>query len=331
MALYLTESDVRNLLTMPLAVELVETSFHRLATGAATNHSRQRLHVPGKTILNYMAASDAESGYLGLKIYSISKGTARFLVPLFGTASGDLVALIEADYLGQMRTGAASGVATKHMAREDARTAAIIGTGSQARTQLEAIACVRNLERVRAHSRDAQRRERFAKDMSERIGVAVTAVASAEEAVRGADVITTATTAVHPVVEGRWITPGAHINAIGINVTHKREIDAETVLRAEIVAADSPEQSRRESGDLINAYGEDEAKWANVRELSQIVTGRIPGRTSRDQITLFKSNGIAIEDVITAGRIYEMARQQGIGKEIPVWADEARSAEGRGV
>lgn len=331
MSLYLTESDVRNILTMPLAIELVETSFLRLAAGTATNHSRQRLLVPGKTILNYMAASDAEGGYLGLKIYSIAKGTARFIVPLFRAESGDLAALIEADYLGQMRTGAASGVATKFMAREDVRTAAIIGTGSQARTQLEAIACVRKLERVRAYSRDAQRRERFATEMSERIGVPVTAVASAEEAVRDAEIIVTATTATHPVVEGRWIAPGAHINAMGINVAHKIEIDAETVLRAEIVAADSPEQSRRESGDLINAYGDDEMKWANVRDLSQIVAGKIPGRTNQHQITLFKSNGIAIEDVLTAGRIYEMAHRRGMGKEIPVWASEARSAEGRDV
>ncbi|HVB86037.1 MAG TPA: ornithine cyclodeaminase family protein [Candidatus Dormibacteraeota bacterium] len=331
MSLYLTESDVRSILTMPLAIELVEASFRRLAAGSATNHSRQRLHVPGKAILNYMAASDAEGGYLGLKIYSIAKGTARFIVPLFSADSGDLVALIEADYLGQMRTGAASGVATKFMAREDARTAAIIGTGSQARTQLEAIACVRTLHGVRAYSRDPRSRERFAKEMSERIGVPVTAAASAEEAVRGADIIATATTAAHPVVEGRWIAAGAHINAIGINVAHKREVDAETVLRAEVVAADSPEQSRRESGDLINAYGEAESKWADVRELSQIVAEKVPGRTSRDQITLFKSNGIAIEDVVTAGRVYEMARQRKMGKEIPVWAGEARSTGGRGV
>ncbi len=331
MALYLTESDVRSILTMPLAIELVEVSFRRLAAGSAENHSRQRLHVPGKTILNYMAAADAEGGYLGLKIYSIAKGTARFIVPLFSAESGDLAALIEADYLGQVRTGAASGVATKFLAREDARTAAIIGTGSQARTQLEAIACVRKLGRVRAFSRDPQKRDRFAKEMSGRIGLPVTAVATAEEAVSGADIIATATTAAHPVVEGRWIAPGTHINAIGINVAHKSEIDPETVRRAEIVAADSPQQSRRESGDLINAYGEDASKWANVRELSEIVSGKIPGRTNRDQITLFKSNGIAIEDVVTAGRIYEMARQRGIGNEMPVWASEARSTEGRGV
>jgi alanine dehydrogenase len=331
MALYLTEADVRRILTMPMAIDLVETSFRRLAAGSATNHSRQRLNVPGKAILNYMAAADSEGGYLGLKIYSIARGAARFVIPLISAETGDMAALIEADYLGQMRTGAASGVATKFLARADARTAAIIGTGSQARTQLEAITCVLQLQRVRAYSRDAQRRERFAREMSARIGVTVEPVATAEEAVRDADIIATATTAAHPVVEGRWIERGAHINAIGINVAHKREIDAEGVNRADVIAADSPEQSRRESGDLINAFGEDASKWASVRELAQIVAGNTAGRTSPDQITLFKSNGIAIEDVVTAGRVYEIAREREIGKEVQIWRDEARAAEGRSV
>lgn len=331
MALYLAESDVRQLLTMPMAIELVETSFRRLAAGSATNHSRQRLHVPGKAILNYMAASDVEGGFIGLKIYSISQGVARFIIPLISAETGEMAALIEADYLGQLRTGAASGVATKFMARPDAHTAAIIGTGSQARTQLEAIACVRKLQAVRAYSRDAGRRERFAKEMSARIRMEVQAVTSAEEAVRGADLICTATTAATPVVEGRWLARGAHINAIGINVAQKREIDAEAVNRADLIAADSPEQSRRESGDLIGAFGDDAGKWARVRDLAQIVAGKIPGRTDPNQITLFKSNGIAIEDVVAAGWVYETARQRRIGREVPVWRDEVRAADGRGV
>jgi alanine dehydrogenase len=331
MALYLTESDVRQLLTMPLAIDLVETSFRRLASDSATNHSRQRLQVPGKTILNYMAAADSEGGYLGLKIYSIAKGSARFIVPLISAETGDMAALIEADYLGQVRTGAASGVATKFLAREDAHSAAIIGTGSQARTQLEAIACVRKLKRVRAYSRDPQRRDRFAKEMSGRIGIAVETTSTAEEAVRGADIICTATTSATPVVEGRWIGSGAHINAIGINVPQKQEIDAEAVRRAGLVAADSPTQSRHESGDLIYAYGDDASRWAKVRELAQIVAGKVPGRTTPEEITLFKSNGIAIEDVVASAYVYELARERGIGREVPIWRDEARAAEGRGV
>jgi alanine dehydrogenase len=323
MPLLLTEADVRAILTMPLALELVETSFGRLGAGAAVSHSRRRLHIPGKTILNYMAASDATGGYLGLKIYSIARGAARFVVPLFRAATGEFVALIEADYLGQMRTGAASGVATRVMAPEDAHTACIIGTGLQARTQIEAVSQARKLERIRAFGRDAQRRERFAKDMTERLGVPVTAAASAEEAVRGADIVVTSTSSKTPVIEGRWIAPGTHINAIGANFAEKREIDTEAVRRCDVIAADSVEQAKVEAGDLIQGFAGEEWRWTTVREFADVVVGKVPGRTSRDQVTLFKSNGIAIEDIVVAGRIYEMARERGMGREIPMWQDRA--------
>jgi alanine dehydrogenase len=323
MPLLLTEADVRAILTMPLALEAVETSFRRLGDGAAVSHSRRRLNVPGKTILNYMAAADTAGGYLGLKIYSIARGAARFVVPLFRAETGELVALIEADYLGQMRTGAASGVAARVLAREDARTAAIIGTGLQARTQLEAVALARKLERIRAFGRNAERREKFAKVMTERLGVPVTPASSAEEAVRGADIVITSTTSKTPVLEGRWIEPGMHISAIGANFAEKREIDTEAVQRCDVIAADSVEQSNIESGDLIQAFAGEESRWASVREFADIVAGKAPGRTSRDQVTLFKSNGIAIEDVVVAGRIYELAQQRGIGRDIPMWQGEA--------
>lgn len=322
MPLLLTEADVRAILTMPLALEAVETSFRRLGDGAAVSHPRRRLLIPGKAILNYMAASDAAGGYLGLKIYSIARGVARFVVPLFRAETGEMVALIEADYLGQMRTGAASGVAAKVMAREDARTVAIIGTGLQARTQVEAVAHARKFDLIRAFGRDAQKREKFAKEMTERLGVPVKPASSAEEAVRGADIVITSTTSKTPVVEGRWIEPGMHISAIGSNFAEKREIDTQAVQRCDVIAADSVEQSKIESGDLIQAFAGDESRWASVREFADIVTGKAPGRTNRDQVTLFKSNGIAIEDVVVAGKIYELARERGVGREIPMWQGE---------
>lgn len=322
MPLLLTEADVRAILTMPLALEAVETSFRRLGDGAAVSHPRRRLLIPGKAILNYMAASDAAGGYLGLKIYSIARGVARFVVPLFRAETGEMVALIEADYLGQMRTGAASGVAAKVMAREDARTVAIIGTGLQARTQVEAVAHARKFDLIRAFGRDTQKREKFAKEMTERLGVPVKPASSAEEAVRGADIVITSTTSKTPVVEGRWIEPGMHISAIGSNFAEKREIDTQAVQRCDVIAADSVEQSKIESGDLIQAFAGDESRWASVREFADIVTGKAPGRTNRDQVTLFKSNGIAIEDVVVAGKIYELARERGVGREIPMWQGE---------
>jgi alanine dehydrogenase len=330
MALLLTEAHVRAILTMPLALKCVEDSFRRLSDGTAIVHPRQRLHIPGQSYLHYMAAADSTTGYMGLKTYTSSREGLRFLVPLFSGKSGDLLALIEADYLGQMRTGAATGVATHWMAREDARTVAMIGTGSQARTQLEAIAQVRKIESVRAYGRDAARREKFASEMSERFGVPVTAVASAEEALRGATIVVTSTTATQPVVEGRWLEPGMHINAIGANFPQKRELDDAAVARCDLVAVDSLEQSKHEAGDLIQAFGEDAPRWAGIHELSEIAGGKIRGRTSASQITLFKSNGLAIEDIVVAGRVYELAKERGMGNEIPLW-NTARVGEGRGV
>ena len=240
------------------------------------------------------------------------------MIPLFRTETAELAALIEADYFGQVRTGAATGVATRYMARENARTVGIIGTGKQAKTQLEAVANVRKLESIRAFGRDAARRERFAAEMSERLRLPVHPVQSAEEAVRGVDILVTMTSSMKPVFDGHWLQPGMHINATGSNFAQKAELDAEAVRRCDFIAADSVEQSRMEAGDLIQAFGDDTAQWGRVRELADVVSGKIHGRTSADEITLFKSNGIASEDVTVAGRLYELARESGVGREVPM-------------
>ena len=331
MPLLLTEAEVKSILTMPMALEAVENSFRRLSDGSALLHSRQRLHVPGKSYMHYMAAADTTTGYMGLKIYTSAREGLRFLVTLFQAETGDLVALIEANYLGQMRTGAASGVATRVLARSDARTIGIIGTGLQARTQLEAVTLVRKTESVRAFGRDQARREQFAAEMSERLKIPVTAVASAEEAVRGADIVITSTTSTNPVLEGRWLKPGMHINAIGANFPNKRELDDEAVRRSHVIAADSRAQSKIEAGDLMRFFGDDDSRWSFVQELAEIVAGKVPGRTSDEQITLFRSNGIAIEDIVTAGRVYELARERGLGKQVAMWGEEVRASGGRGL
>jgi alanine dehydrogenase len=319
MPLLLTEADVKAILTMPLAMELVEESFRRLADGTGVSHPRRRLKLAEKGLMHYMAAADSQGGYVGLKIYTVSPSGLRFLVPLFSGHTGELLALIEANYLGQMRTGAATGVATKILARQDVRIAAMIGSGFQAQTQLEAMALARKLELVRVYSRDAERRESFAKEMTAKIGVRVAAVASAEEAVRGADIVTTITSSPRPVLMGKWLERGAHINAAGVNFAEKAEIDAEAVGRADLIAADSVEQSKIEAGDLIQAFGADLQRWNAVRELSDIVSGKVAGRTSPEQITLFKSNGIAIEDIVVGGRVYELARERGMGRDVPMF------------
>jgi ornithine cyclodeaminase/alanine dehydrogenase-like protein (mu-crystallin family) len=319
MALLLKEEDVRALLIMPLALEAVEQSFQRLAEGSAVVHPRQRIHFSDSAFLHYMAAGDNAGGYLGLKIYTSVRGALRFVVPLFRARTGELVALIEADFLGQMRTGAASGVATKFMARANAKSVGIIGTGVQARAQLEAMARVRPVERVRAFGRNPEKRAQFCAEMTERLHLPVEAAASAEEAVRGADIVITATTALRPVVCGEWLAPGVHINAIGANFPQKRELDDAAVASADIIAVDSREQSMAEAGDLIQAFAGAQAMWNQVRELTDIVAGRARGRETDSQITLFKSNGIAIWDVAVAARVFELAEQQQRGTRIALW------------
>jgi len=319
MTLLLTESDVRSLLTMPIALEIVEESLRQQGNGELILHPRRRVKLPDNALLHYMAAADTVRGYIGMKLYTVVRGAARFVVPLFRSTTGEMAALIEADALGQLRTGAASGVATKYLANTNARTACIIGTGYQARTQLEAIAGVRRLDRVRAFGRDPGRREKFCREMTERIGVAVEPMNSGEEAVRGADIIVTATSATKIVLEGAWLAPGMHINAMGANWPQKRELDAAAVSRANKIVVDSIEQSKMEAGDLIQAFGEDQSRWNAVQELSQIVAGKAPGRSNADQITLFKSNGIATWDLAAAVRVYEMAVARGMGKTIPLW------------
>lgn len=328
MTLHISESEVRALLTMPAAIEAVEEISRRQATGEALIHARRRIELPGGGFFHYMAAADFTAGFLAAKLYTFVRGNLGFLVSLYRMDTGELAALIEADVMGQLRTGAASGVATKYLARQNARTAAIIGTGGQARTQLEAVAVVRKLESARAFGRDAQRREKFCREMSERLGIPVHAAASAAEAVRGADIICTATTASRAVVSGTDLAPGMHVNAVGANHANKRELDAEAVGHASVTVVDSLEQSKQEAGDLILAFAGDESRWSAVQELNQIVAGKGRGRSSDSEITLFKSNGIAAWDTAVAVRVFRMAKEKGIGRELPLWSEKREAAAG---
>ena len=325
MTLLLTEADVRSLLSMPIALEVIEESLRQQGNGELVLNPRRRIKLPDNALLHYMAAADPIRGYIGMKIYTVARGVARFVVPLFRSTTGEMAALIEADALGQIRTGAASGVATKYLANKSARTAGIIGTGYQARTQLEAVAAARRLERVRAFGRDPERRGQFCREMSARIGVPVEAANSCEGAVRGAEIVITATSATKVVLEGVWLVPGMHINAMGANWPQKRELDTAAVGRADKIVVDSVEQAKMEAGDLIQAFGEDQSRWSTVQELSQIVAGKESGRTAAGQITLFKSNGIATWDLAAAVRVYELAVARGMGQSVPIWQPEKQA------
>ena len=320
MTLLLREQDITELLDIETAIAAVEEVLRDQAEGYATNRPRYRVAMPASQ-LHVMAAGDKRLGVTGLKAYTASRKGARFLVLLYDSENGDLLAMIEGDRLGQMRTGAASGVATKYMARADADTIGIYGTGWQAESQLMAVCAVRKIKSIKAYGRNAERREAFARKMTELLRVEVSPIEVAEEAARGQSIVITATSAREPVLKGEWIEPGTHLNVVGSNFLSKAEVDVETIRRASIVAVDSIEQSRVEAGDLMPAIERGVISWESVTELGRIVAGRDIGRASEEDVTLFKSNGIALEDISTALRVYNLARERGIGKNVDLWRE----------
>jgi alanine dehydrogenase len=320
--LHINESEVEKVFTMPLAIEAVEKISKRQAAGEVLVHARRRFELPEGAFFHNMAAADIAGQFVATKQYTYVGGKLRFLVCLWSSGNGELLALIEADKLGQMRTGAASGVATKFLARKDATTAGIVGTGRQARTQLEAIAAVRRLVSVKVYGRDVGRREKFASEMSALLGIAVRGVATAVDATSDVAILCTATTASQPVVSGDSISPGTHINAIGANHMKKRELDAAAVAKCSRIYVDSIEQSRQEAGDLVLGFVGHEQRWDTVRELSSLMAGICPGRTEESQITLFKSNGIAAWDLAGAVCVYRLAQEQRLGRQVPLWQSQ---------
>src|SRR5712692_7308291 len=305
--LHITESDVRRLLPMEKAIELVESGFLHLASGEAQNHPRRRVQCGASATLHYMAAVDLAFGYLGAKIYSTHPQTGAYFTVLLYAADGRPLASIEANALGQIRTGAASGVATRLLARPEAAVVGVIGSGFQAETQLEALALVRRVREIRVFSRSAENRNRFASEMGRRLGVPVAAAETAEEAIHGCDIAVTATSARDPVLMGDWLAPGCHVNAVGSNHARRRELDAAAVGRASLIVADSVEQARMESGDLIAAFEQGAGNWDQVVELADVLSGKHPGRRAATDVTLFKSNGLALEDIAVAGYVYQEA------------------------
>ncbi|HYB74762.1 MAG TPA: ornithine cyclodeaminase family protein [Candidatus Sulfotelmatobacter sp.] len=319
MALLLREHEVERLLDMPTALEAVEEVLRQHGMGQASNQPRRRIFVPNGT-LHVMSGGMPGWGMMGLKAYAAVKGKVRFVVLLFSTETGELLALIEADRLGQIRTGAASGVATKYLARADAGVVGIFGTGWQAQTQLQAVCAVRTIREVRVYGRDVERRTRFGADMEKRLGCAVRPVGSPDQAVKGSDVIITITSSKEPVFDGRLLERGQHLNVAGSNTTQKREVDDEAVRRADRIVVDQIEDAQIESGDLVGPVQRGITAWERMDELGAVVCGKAPGRARPDEITLFKSNGLAIEDVAAACKVLERAKAQGIGTQVPIFA-----------
>jgi ornithine cyclodeaminase len=315
MALFLSETDVKQLLTMDLALEAVDAAHRAHGMGRAIDIPRQRTRVPTAS-LHILQGALPDEGVMGYKAYTVSKEGARFLVHLFDTVTGQPLAVIEANYLGMMRTGAAGGVAAKHLARADAAMVGVFGAGWQAQSQIEALCRVRPIRTVRVFSRNEGRRAAFCAEMSGRLGVDVRPAGSAEEAVRGADVVVTITSSSAPVFDGQWLDAGCHINAAGANALIRREIDETSVRRAALICVDSRPTALAEAGDLLPALEKGRLHERQLVELGELVAGVRPGRAAATDITLFESQGMAIQDLAVAGRLFRLAVEQGLGNEI---------------
>jgi len=303
---------VRALITVGEAIDVLDAAFRDWAVGHADNQPRRR--VAAGIVLATMSAALPTRGILGFKAYTAGRHGAQFRTQLFDASSGELMAILEGDHLGRVRTGAASGLATRYLARPDARRLTIFGAGTQALTQVLAIASVRPLQEVRVLSRDPGRRERLLTDLAAN-GIRATAGGDPREAVEAADIITTITSAGSPLFPGAWLRPGQHLNVAGSNWPQRREVDGETVSRAGLVVADDASAARVEAGDLLLAEADGMLDWARVHSLREVIAGTAK-RSDPQEITLFKSVGLALEDITVGATVLERARSRGIGEHV---------------
>jgi ornithine cyclodeaminase/alanine dehydrogenase len=313
--LYLTEADVDRLLTLDRVLPIVERAFVELANKRADNVPRRRARA-GSTVLHNMSAAAEYLGVVGLKAYTTTKHGARFFVSLFDAASGELLAMLEADRLGQLRTGAVTGVALKYLAAADTTSLALIGTGYQAETQLAAAAAVLPIKTVRIFGRDHERRTAFAAKMSAQLAIDVVPMATAAETVASMPVVITATSSSTPVLNGSDLARGVVVCAAGSNWQHKAELDVATVRRAELVVCDSVAACELEAGDFREALDQGLFAWDSAVELGDIVAGKQPNLNQPRELTIFKSVGLAIEDVAVAHETVRLAKERGLGRNL---------------
>ena len=313
MALFISNDEVQELVTMPEALKAVDEAFQHFGDGTAVNHPRRRLATPAGG-MQIMPAMDTATGIGGHKTYF---GRGGGLCLIFDIASANVLALIQVSRLGQLRTGAASGVATQYMARETSSNLGVIGAGFQAETQIEAVCAVRDIEHIRVYSRTPERRQQFAERIAKLTNVETSPVETAQQATAGADIVCTATNSSDPVLNGAWLDEGAHVNAVGSNSLLRKEIDDAVAERAYMIAVDDTTQIDLEGGDLLSALTRGLINRSKLIDLSRIASGQVPGRLEEHHITLFKSHGIGLEDIAIAQVIYENARKQGRGVELP--------------
>ncbi len=317
MVLFLGEEEVKDLLTMKEALEVLENTFKEHGYGNVINEPRYRLRT-GKSMLHYLAAAIPDLGVMGYKAYTSSREGLKFRVFLHDLNSGKLLSIMDANYMGMIRTGATTGVATKYLARGDSCVLGVFGTGYQAEGQIRAVCEVRDISKVKVYGRDKDRRVEFCKRISKLVDREVIPVDTPKEVVSGADIVVTATTSSLPVFDGRTLEEGTHLNAIGGNFLFKKEVDEITVKRSDVIVVESVEQCKMEAGELLPLVEKGVLRWENLIELGLIVAKRIEGRSSEDDITLFKSLGTAMEDIPIAYNIYKKAKEKSMGMMLDI-------------
>ena len=325
MILFINSEDVKSLLDMQDFVESVEDSYRLLGQGAI--RMLPRIYVDSENRPGFLKLMPANVGSLnvgGLQVYTSGthQGVQKVIL-LFDEQTGALKAVIEADRVSWMRTGAASGVATKYLARQDAKVVGIFGSGRQARSQLLAISAVRKIERAKVYSPNPEHRRQYCQEMEKMLGVEVVPVAEPREAVVGSDIISTATLSRKPVFDGDWLEAGTHINAIGAHYSDRHEVDETVVIRSKFVV-DSRERALKEEGELLIPIQKGMITADHIyAELADIVAGKTDGRKSDADITLFTSGGMASECMVVAAKIYERAIEKGMGQELNASRDDS--------
>ena len=315
MALFLKDEDVAQCVTMAAMLEAIESMQRQYGDGQAHNMTRRKI-IADSGMLSVMGGGLFHQGLLGVKTYTVVKGAYSFQVSLYDANTGELLLYTQANRLGQLRTGATTGVAVKHLANPGDATVGIIGTGGQAPTQLEALSKVRDIKKIKAYSRTQERREEFACRMTDTIGVEVSAVASNEDAVRDCDIVLCIAATMDPVVEGAWLKDGSTLIGAGPTTWRAREVDEAVITRAGKLIVDSTEQAAIEAGDLCSAVDKGIIQWSKVHELRHVVSGAVTGRDSKDQVVYAKIMGTGVADVAAAKLAYDSAKAAGLGTEM---------------
>ncbi len=315
MTLFLRNEDVAQCLTMEAMLQSIETMQTRYGRGEAYNLGRRKI-IADTGMLSVMGGGLFYEGVLGVKTYTVVRGSYSFQVSLYDAETGGLLCYMQANRLGQLRTGATTGVAVKHLSRKGPLQVGIVGTGGQAPTQLQAVASVRQISGVKVFSRNPERRADFAAQMSDALGVSVSAADTNEDAVRGCDLVIGIAATTEPVVKGNWLKEGATVIGAGPTTWRVSEVDEETLVRADKLFVDSLDQVSIEAGDISAAVDKGLLNWSQLSELRHAVCGAISGRDNDGQIVYAKLMGTGVADVAAAKLAYDSAREQGLGTEM---------------